>query len=203
MAWLSFLVVAGGSAALGLAGYWLVPPPEDARPADVIVVLAGGFERSLFAADLALRGVAPRVLVSRPVEDRGATMLKQYGVALPREEDIARTLLLRRGVADERIGVLGQGSRSTYEEGLALADLARQRPGFRLLVVTSPTHVRRAAIILAKALKGSAVTLQVVATPYEGFDRCWWRDQASARAVLLESAKLVFFVLGGHFASEP
>jgi uncharacterized SAM-binding protein YcdF (DUF218 family) len=201
--WIAYgalLAIVGGCLALASAGHWLIPAQETLRPADAIVVLAGGFERSLYAADLYNRGLAPKVWVSRPARERGAQQLEQLGIVLPSEQDIQHQILLRKGVPPGDIEFFGTGSLSTVEEALALRDrtAGTQR---RLIIVTSSAHVRRANIVIKDALKEQGVNLQVVATPYEHFDPMWWRDQGSARAVVLELAKLVHYFLGGRYLS--
>lgn len=44
--------------------------------------------------------------------------------------------------------------------------------------------------------------LAVCATLYEPFPDEWWRSQDAAREVLLEWAKLLFFLAGGRFLAE-
>jgi uncharacterized SAM-binding protein YcdF (DUF218 family) len=199
-AYFALFAFIGGGAALLTAGYWLVPAPAPLRPADAIVVLAGGYERSLHAADLYHQGLAPRIWVSHPARERGPRWLEQFGIVLPREEEIHQRLLRFRKVAPAHVELFGTGSLSTAEEALALRRRAGANPQ-RLIIVTSPTHVRRASLIIGNALRGQHVELQVVATPYERFDALWWRDQASARAVVLELAKLVHYYLGGRYLS--
>jgi hypothetical protein len=41
--------------------------------------------------------------------------------------------------------------------------------------------------------------VKVVATPYEPFPKKWWTDQDSARNVILEAFKILFYKLGGTF----
>ncbi len=194
------LAAAGGCIALVTAGFWLVPRQEPLRPADVIIVLAGSFERSLYAADLYQRGLAPKIWVSRPARERGARQLEELGILLPSEEDIHRRILLQKKVAPADVDFFGTGSLSTFEEARSL----REKLGMnsrRLIIVTSPTHVLRARIIFNNALMTRGSNLQVVATPYDDFDVYWWRDQNSARAVILEFAKLAFYFCGGRFLS--
>ena len=194
------LAAVGGCIALVTAGFWLVPGQEPLRPADVIIVLAGSFERSLYAADLYQRGLAPKILVSRPARERGARQLEELGILLPSEEDIHRRILLQKKVASADVDFFGTGSLSTFEEARSL----REKLGTnsrRLIIVTSPTHVLRARIIFNNALMTRGSNLQVVATPYDDFDVYWWRDQNSARAVILEFAKLAYYFCGGRFLS--
>lgn len=55
-------VAAAAAAFLWNAARWLNNPDPPA-PADAIVVLAGRFERSMYAADLFRQGYAPRVVL--------------------------------------------------------------------------------------------------------------------------------------------
>lgn len=196
-----FVVIAAG-AALATAGLWLVPAAGPLRPADAIVVLAGGFERSLYAADLYRLGHAPRVWVTRPARERGARQLEELGVVLPREEEVHREILVRRGLPVAAVEVVGSGSLSTVDDARALRARIVAGGATHLLVVTSPAHVRRAAMILDDTLRDRGTAVQVVATPYEHFDRWWWRDQGSARMVVLETAKLAYYLAGGRFTSR-
>jgi uncharacterized SAM-binding protein YcdF (DUF218 family) len=201
LAYSTLLVAALAAVALFTAGIWLPIAPEEPRKADAIMVLAGGFERSMYAADLYKKGLAPKVWISRPARERSALQLEQLGVELPGELDIHRQILLRKGVAPGDIEAVGSGSVSTAEEARALRDkLGGSTP--RMIVVTSPAHARRARMIFSDTLAGQGGNLQVLVTPYEQFDASWWRDQASARAVVLELAKLAYYICGGRFFSS-
>lgn len=200
LAYLALLVMAVSGIALATAGFWLLPAQEPLRAADAIVVLAGGFERSLYAADLYRQGLAPKIWVSRPARERGALQLEKFGIVLPSEEDIHRRILLHGKTASADIEFFGNGSLSTAEEALALRDKLAGAPR-RLIIVTSPTHARRAHIVFSHTLGAHGADLQVVATPYEHFNTYWWRDQGSARAVILELAKLVYYFGGGRYLS--
>lgn len=182
---------------LAFAALWLVrsDPPEKA---DAIVVLAGDARRARYAADLFVKGFAPRILVSRPVRTARERMLDDMGIVLPRSEDVDAMVLQRTGVPRERIEFFGEGSLSTFEEA---SYIGRMFPGQSpvLLVVTSPYHTRRAGIIFARSLPETKVVM--VATPYEEFPERWWTSQEAARDLLLEMAKLAYFALGGRFAA--
>jgi uncharacterized SAM-binding protein YcdF (DUF218 family) len=119
---------------------------------------------------------------------------------IPKEEDLHRQILIAKGVPPQAIEIFGEGSLSTIEEAQLLAK--RFNTSARLLVVTSPTHVLRARLVISAALRGRNVTVQVVPTPYDAIETRWWRNQATARSVILEVAKLVFYVLGGSFFSN-
>jgi uncharacterized SAM-binding protein YcdF (DUF218 family) len=201
----SILILAALVAALGaLAAYgvanaarWL-DEPDSPRAADAIVVLAGSYARPLHAAELYLRGLAPVVYVSVPAPDPQAAALAALGVRLAPKEEIYEQTLRAKGVPARAIRRLGSGSLSTYDEAQAArATLARR--GATLLVVTSPLHVRRARMIFADALEGSGTALAVLAAREESVPARWWTSQDAAREVLLEWAKILFYLLGGRF----
>ncbi len=193
--------------ALLVSGYnaarWLKVADAPAR-ADAIIVLAGRYERALHAADLYLAGHAPRVVLSEAVPDPSVKRLEAYGIRYPDFTEIQRRILEHKGVPADRIGLLGKPALSTADEAQSIA--ARfGRPGSSLIVVTSPSHVMRARMIVEQALTGRSVTLAVCATPYEVFPDQWWHSQHAAREVLLEWAKVLYFLAGGRFhaTAEP
>lgn len=178
------------------AARWLNNPDPTAK-ADVIVVLAGRYERSMHAADLYRQGYAPRVALSEAVPDASGAKLEALGIRLPSPVEVQRRILTAKGVPEAAIEMLPGQSLSTVDEAAKIA--ARYgRAGARLLVVTSPSHVRRARMIVAGALKGKGVTLLVCSTPEE-FPDAWWRSQDAARDVLLEWAKIAFWKAGGAY----
>lgn len=195
MALLAALAVAFLHAAAG----WLKGGQSEG-PADVIVVLAGSFERSMHAGDLYGKNVAPRVMVSVPKAERSLVKLEELGIAYPRPEVIYREILRRKGVPDERIEMVAADAISTADEAAAFA--ARlDSGGVRILVVTSPYHVRRAAMAFRDAF-GDKSRIMVTGTPHEHFPDDWWRSQDAARNVLLETAKIILYLAGGRFSAE-
>jgi len=178
---------------------WLVHSDE-LRPADRIVVLAGAPERALYAGDLYVKQYAPIVLVSRPAPHPSQPLLSEYGIALQQEEDINRELLRAKHVPDTAIEMFGRGSLSTVDEMDALKTRFARQP-VRLLIVTSPLHTRRARLAARAAFDGTDIVASVVATPYESLPRRWWAEQYTARSVILEVMKTVFWLLGGQFRS--
>lgn len=186
------------SGLLLFASRWL-PDSDVATSSDAIVVLAGDSRRTLYAADLYQQGLAPQVLISRPIRGVRERILRDLGIALPDAEEYERMILLQRGVPMKAIEIFGMGSISTFEEGRVLGQrYFGQTP--RLLVVTSPYHVRRARMILEHALPGASI--YVVATPYEQFPDRWWTSQDAARDLLLEITKIVFYVSGGRYLAS-
>ncbi len=169
-----------------------VPPHR----ADVCLVLAGNFGRAMYAADLYHQGFIPRIWISRPEREKPLTQLDALGVPYPRQEEISQAVLLKKGVPEDRIEMIGEGVVSTIAEARLVADLLEKRSEIRsLLIITSRFHVRRAEAIFQYVLRPrSQVELFVVGTPYDGFvSNRWWADRDSTRQVILETAKTILF----------
>ena len=205
---LGFLTLAGGlvlALLLLTAGWWL-PLDEEPHPADYIVSLAGSQARALHAADLYTQGLAPKVLVSTLHRNRVRQELDALGVPAPHDEEVAQSILRIKGVPEADVATFGFGSISTVQEALELERLCAaagaEHGRMRLLVVTSPFHVRRTTYIFADNLK--SCSFQVVGSPYEPFAKEWWHDRDSAQALVMESAKFLFYFLGGRYlAPKP
>lgn len=115
---------------------------ETPQPADVIVVLAGHSERVQYAASLAERGLAPRIL-STLVD---AACLRERGV---------RELCVT-------------GVRNTVDEALTMRRvLARERVD-RVMIVTSRYHAVRTAAIFTLVFLGTGMDVNVVVPPLGG-----------------------------------
>ena len=185
----------GAAAGLTYAADWL-SAGDRPQKADAILVLGGGYSRPFQAADLYRQGFARKIYVSVPAREDQYRLLDEAGVSFPREEEVVREVLLKKGVPASAIEYFGKASVSTAAEAQAARALfATGAP--RLLVVTSPYHLRRARMTFSDALP--AADIRVIATSYDPFPQVWWKDQSAARNVLLELAKIIFYQLGGRF----
>jgi len=190
-------VFATACAAAGLTyvAEWL-SVADSPQKADAILVLGGGFTRPFEAADLYRKGHAGRVYVSVPMREDQFRLLDQAGIPFPREEVVVREVLLKKGVPASAIEYFGKDSVSTAAEAKAAQTLfAAGAP--KLLIVTSPYHLRRTRMTFSDALPNADI--RVIATSYDPFPMAWWKDQSAARNVLLELAKITFYKLGGRF----
>jgi uncharacterized SAM-binding protein YcdF (DUF218 family) len=190
-------LVVGGTLVL-TAGWWL--RMDDApRKADAIVILAGYIHRAIFAADLYHQGLAPVILLGRPYQGE-RDVLCDLGFPCQTQIEAVEQVLRAKGVPPGVLRLYGKDHLSTVEEGESLARELGSEPR-TLIVVTSPYHCRRAKMILSGILRGHELIMPL--TPYERFDRIWWRHQGSASAVVSEVAKFVFHFLGTPFRSHP
>jgi uncharacterized SAM-binding protein YcdF (DUF218 family) len=156
------------------------------QKADVIIVLSGDDEgeRLRYAYYLFQKGYAPKILIA------GSTSLwEETGI------DLMEKYLIQLGVPIKDIFSEKQ-SESTVENALHARRLLEEM-GFRsAIVVTSPTHTRRASIIFNKTFT-SKMTALVSSDPKTFQPEGWWRDPRRRRAVLREYFQIGWYLLFG------
>ena len=182
-----------------LAGYWMQTSDEP-QPSDAMVVLGGSYYRAYYAADLYAQGYAPRIYISRTRRYRTDLLMEELGYRIPRQEEVNARILTARGVPTSAITPYGEEVMSTAMEAQELARTLGPGPR-RLLVVTSPSHVHRARLVLRDNLP-QGYDLRVTATPYESLPKNWWSTQRSAIEVLTETAKTLYYLAGGKFRAD-
>jgi uncharacterized SAM-binding protein YcdF (DUF218 family) len=101
------------------ANLWIVN--DKLTPADAIVVLGGNLESRPFgAADLYHQGLAPRILITG-VRWEPAKLL---GLAQSPTE-LTRQILIKKGVPENALEVIGSQVKSTWDEAMALRDWSK------------------------------------------------------------------------------
>jgi len=146
------------------AVWWVAEPLKISQPAtasDAIVVFAGGVgesgragvgvqERVSKAISLFREGVAPRVIISSGF------------VFTLHEGEVMKTIAIANGVPAEAI-ILEERAANTYENVEFTNQILRERGWRRIVLVSSPYHMRRAMMTWHKV----APDVGVVATPPE------------------------------------
>ena len=174
---------------------------HEVRESDLIVCMAGGaVERCLAAADLYRQGLAPAVFTAREPPPDGYEVLKRAGIHIPESVDIARRILTGSGVPSQSVLVSEDPAVSTMSEAVMVRALAEEK-GFRsLIVVTSPTHTRRAWWTFRQVMADDGVRIGVVPSPYSGFRaEDWWKTRRYIKEVIVEYQKLAFYAVSGLF----
>ncbi|MBN2124920.1 MAG: YdcF family protein [Deltaproteobacteria bacterium] len=180
-------------------GRFLVVQQSPER-SDLIVCLAGGnVERGLAAADAYGRGLAPRILVSREEPPDGYALLRRKGVEYPESIDLFVGMLRALGVPEEAVLKGDKPVGSTYEEALEVKRLVEERGYESMILITSPTHTKRAWLTYRKVFDGKNIRILVMPTPYSGFKpENWWKERKYFREVIIEYQKLLYYTLK-HF----
>ncbi len=142
---------------------WNVAEPlrvsDSPVPADAVVVFAGGVGESGRAGG----GYLERVRMALDLHQAGLadTLVFSSGYVFAfREAEVMREVAIANGVAPSDI-VLETNASNTYENVMFSRDIARARGWRRVMLVSSPYHMRRALLVWRKA----APDIEVVSTP--------------------------------------
>jgi uncharacterized SAM-binding protein YcdF (DUF218 family) len=180
------------------AGTWLVTenvPPQ----ADAMVLLMGSLpDRVLQAADLYNEGRTGKIIIV--TEYMGPYgMLSDRGVEILSFSTQARNSLIALKVPADSITMLTGEARSTMTEARVVRDYLLQHPAIEsMIIVSSPSHMRRASMIFRSALKYYGMPVSVGCSPsvYSGFNpQKWWKRKEDIQTVMTEYLKITSFVL--------
>jgi uncharacterized SAM-binding protein YcdF (DUF218 family) len=171
---------------LRAAGHALVVE-DPGRPADAIVVVAGGTPaREARAAALFQAGGAPVVLVSRQFVPPRVRTLLELGIRPLDFQGESVAALEKFGVPRSAIVTLDEPVEITETELRWVVAAAKARGWRRVTLVTSAFHARRVRLIWSREAAG-AVEARLAVT----HDECsshdgWWRRRRCSEAVLHE-----------------
>ena len=188
-----------------LASYYHVPILKSAgsylvvehslKKADLIVCLTGvPVERGLEAADLYRMGLAPYIFIGREELPDGVEALNERGVGFPESRDFLIMMLEKLGVPGSACLVSDNFAGSTMEEAKVIGDLVREKGFHSLIIVTSPTHTRRAWLTFENVFEKDDVEVLMAPSRYTKFKPDdWWKTRRYAKEVIVEYQKLIYY----------
>ena len=179
----------------GLADYLIVS--DRLQPADVIVLLNSEVNTRPFRASaLYQQGLAPVIVIARsestPIVDLGL---------VPNDTDISVGVMEKQGVPADRIIILPfpGGVTSTFDEASAVRQYVVAHQAYRIILVTSAFHTRRARWTFEKVLAGLPVRLEMAPVPYAGFDQTdWWKNETGLITLNNEYIKWFYYLFKYH-----
>lgn len=184
-------------AGLMSAPFWAPPLLEryalgfrvnDPQPSDAICILLGGFQvRPSRAAELYLRGYAPKILIVDYPDDIF------YGSM---ESQLALIMCRRSGVPDEDLVRIPSPVTSTRDEARLYRDYAEKHGLKSLIVVTTAFHTRRSRWIFERVFAGSGIRLTYAAA-YEAHinERNWYTTDEGLVVYFSETLKTLYYYL--------
>ncbi|MFH1487619.1 MAG: YdcF family protein [Pseudomonadota bacterium] len=175
-------------------GLVLEHPPQKA---DLIVCLAGGnVERGLAAADAYKGGLAPKIFVSREELPDGYELLKERGIHYPETIDLLIGIFQEMGVPGSAIFRSEVPVKSTFEEAKTVREFVKKGGVKSMILVTSPTHSRRAWLTFKKVFKDTDVRILMRPSAYSKFSpEDWWKKRRYVKSVIIEYQKLIYYKL--------
>ena len=171
-----------------IGGFLIVSDPL--APADAILVLGGGARsRAEEGARLYDDGYAPLVVVTNsPIDVPG---IRSSYVNLMKSE------MLWQGVPEDHIVAAPELVTTTYEEALAVRQLAETRGWHSLIVVTDPYHTRRARWIFRQVFADTTVTVIMRPVRHHSYTaNTWWQNRYGLMQTWIEYPKLILYLLG-------
>jgi uncharacterized SAM-binding protein YcdF (DUF218 family) len=125
------------------------------RPADAIVVFAGGVGESGRAGGGAQERIKQAVDLYKAGHARFMVLSSGYVYSF-REAEVMRALAVDQGVPASNI-VLEERAANTYQNVVFVADILRDHRWTSILLVSSPYHMRRAVMVWRKVAPNVAV----------------------------------------------
>ena len=181
-------IVAVLAGLVGLGHYLAVEDPL--AQADAIVAISGDEgARTVTAVNLWKRGLAPIVVFAGSSEDP---------TSIPSAEIMKREAV-KLGVPADRV-LTEPSSATTKENASRVTDLFRTHGIKQAILVTSPYHQRRAAMLFDRQVEGTGITFRnYPARDAEWDPTLWWTREPSRSLTLVEVAKLAFEIFGPLF----
>jgi len=169
-------------------------PPKGS---DLIVCLAGGnIERGLAAVDAYRDGLAPQIFIAREEVPDSYELLKERGINYPESIDLMIILLKESGVPESAILTSDVQVKSTIEEAALVRKEVEKRDFKSLIILTSPTHSRRAWLTYRKVFEDSDIRILALPSKYSKFKpEDWWKRRRYVRDVIIEYQKLIFYAI--------
>jgi uncharacterized SAM-binding protein YcdF (DUF218 family) len=168
-------------------GQFLLIEEEELRPADVIHVLGGRYERTRYTLQLYRQGYGHKLFFTG--------------------EEVAPLFMraaIFQGVPIADVIPFQSKAINTYQEALELKQFLAQEPQFRsVIVVSSPYHMRRARWIFGQVM-GPQVDIQFAPVPFgqTADHQQWWTDGKSREKVAQEYLKLLLHFMRYQFKEE-
>lgn len=168
--------------------------------ADAILILGGSsayLERTNKAAEAYKQGIAPKIFLTDDGQKGGWNRQEQRN---PFFAEIARSELIKQGVAEDAIEILPGVVESTHDEARLAAKTLRERNLKTLLLVTSPYHTRRTLRTFETIFAGETGAVEIgVESPPPGFQSpkpaFWWFSAKGWNFVAGEYLKTVYYWL--------
>jgi uncharacterized SAM-binding protein YcdF (DUF218 family) len=161
---------------------------------DLIVCLTGSnIERGLSTADAYKNGFAPKIFLARETPPDGATVLMERGLNYPENKDLLLMLLKGLGVPRDALLISEQSVGGLFEEAELVRKVVEEKGYRSIIVITSPTHSRRAWLTFKRVFKGDEnIRILMTPTTYSNFKpEDWWKKGPYSQEVIAEYGKLI------------
>ena len=176
-----------------VGSYLIVQHPP--KKADLIVCVMGEpVERGLAAAEFYKKNLAPNVFIPRENLPDGYETLREKGGNYPETRELLAIMLQGLGVPESACINSERFVGSTFDDAKVVRDLVQEKGYQSLIIVTSPTHSRRAWLTFQKVFEKDDIEIMVVPSKYTKFrSDDWWKTEGYFEEVIAEYLKLLHY----------
>ncbi|MCK5214484.1 MAG: YdcF family protein [Candidatus Omnitrophica bacterium] len=158
---------------------------DELKEVDVIIVLAGQDERVKEAVNLYKQGFSEHMIMTG----------RSYDGKINRAENM-RAQAIRLGIPQEHI-IIESEAQHTFEHPILVKPIMQARGFESAIVVSSPYHMRRVAMLFNRSFRHSAIELIYYPAQDSWINiEEWWKSDASQRAVGFEYMKMAVNIFG-------
>ena len=180
------------------ANLLLLPETQTYKTDAVIILMGSVSDRILQAADIFQAGLAKEIIIVKE-KQTGIVNLNKRGVDIPSQAQRSQSALIQLGIPDSLITIIPGQAASTRDEADTISSyLTINKYIQSITIVSSPTHLRRAKLIFRNTFdnKNLQVHIQTIPSSYTPINtKHWWRDRETAKAIVMEYMKLIYFNL--------
>lgn len=162
---------------------FLLSPQDPLELGDAIIVISGGETEQRVAEGVKLYqdGWAPLIIMSGAAKDEGianAVAMKQIAI--------------KQGVAPDHI-IVEEEAVDTFDNAIKTREIIGQYKLNKIILVTSPYHQRRAALVFKKVLSDLPVKIINHSAPDSAWRKNGWWFNPWARQLTLSELKKVIY----------
>ena len=171
-------------------GLFLDTPQPSPRTSDAIVVISGDEQMARFqeGVNLYQRGFGQYLVFSGAAYDNGTS-----------NADVMRSLAVKQAVPDGAILEEPLGE-DTWGNAIYTRQVLEDHGLRSAILVTSPSHARRAKLTFDAAYKGSGIGVTVHAAPDSQWRKLsWWQHSETRRLTFTELQKLAYIFATGQY----
>ncbi len=183
---------------INAANILLLPDGHNDKSDAAIILMGSVSDRILQAADIFEAGLVKELIIVNE-KQTGIENLNKRGVDIPSQAKRSKSALIQLGIPVSLITIIPGLATSTRDEADTLSSyLTRNKYIRSVTIVSSPTHLRRARLIFQDAFSDNdlEINIQTIPSTYTQINtKHWWKDRVTAKAIVMEYLKLLYFNL--------
>ena len=178
-----------------LGNYLIIEHPL--TKADLIVCTPGSpLEKSLTAAELYERGLAPRIFIPQETPPAGIEILKRQGGLYPEKSEFFISTLKSLKIPESDLMVGEHTVDSIREEAEEIRDVVMEKGLRSIIIVTSPSRAKRAYLIFEKVFAGEKLKIMISPSQYSDFRADnWWKRDKYVNEVIFEIQAVLYHTI--------